>query len=255
MIVCPNCGYKQADGDKCQKCASLFDYYRSQAAPTSAIASTEPSRGKPALSWARRVYRITTWASLAILVVAVLMILRKSSAPQIPANPQAARRVEEKLAASETSAAAGQSQPLRLDQDEVNAFLSSNLALQPPAGRTSPAQRAGAAPADPSLEEVQSSVKDVKVTMEEDRVQGYVVFNLHGVDLSLDLEGRLHAEDGYLRFEPTGGKLGSLPIPQSTLETAVKRLLDSPENKEKLRLPDNVRDIRVENGELVIIYR
>jgi hypothetical protein len=91
--------------------------------------------------------------------------------------------------------------------------------------------------------------------MEGDRVQGYVVFNLHGVDLSLDLEGQLHAENGYLRFEPTGGKLGSLPIPQSTLETAVKRLLDSTENKEKLRLPDNVRDIRVENGALVITYR
>jgi hypothetical protein len=91
--------------------------------------------------------------------------------------------------------------------------------------------------------------------MEDDHLQAYVVFNLHGVDLSLDLEGQLRAENGYFRFEPTGGKLGSLPIPQSTLETAVKRLLDSPENKEKLRLPDNVRDIRVENGELVVTYR
>jgi hypothetical protein len=255
MIVCPNCGYKQAGGDQCQKCSSLFAYYQGQTTPPSAPIPAEPARGKAALSWARQFYRITTWASLAILVVAILMILRKSPAPQIPANPQAAKQVEEKLAAVETAAAAGQSQPLRLDQDELNAFLSSSLALQPPAGGARPAQQSGAAPADPSLEEVQSSVKDVKVTMEEDRVQGYVVFNLHGVDLSLDLEGRLHAEDGYLRFEPTGGKLGSLPIPQSTLETAVKRLLDSPENKEKLRLPDSVRDIRVENGELVVTYR
>jgi hypothetical protein len=255
MIACPNCGFKQAGGDKCAKCSSLFAYYRDQGNAPRVAVSTGSARGKLALSWARQIYRITTWAGLVVLVVAILMILRKAPAPQIPANAQAGKRVEEKLAAVETVAGAGQSQSLRLDQDEVNAFLSSSLNPQPPAGEPRPAQQAETTSADPSVEEVQSSVKDVKVTMEGDRIQGYVVFNLHGVDLSLDLEGRLEAKDGYLRFEPTAGKLGSLPIPQSTLQTAVQRLFDSPENKEKLRLPDNVRDIRVENGELVIIYR
>ena len=254
MISCPNCGFQQAGGDKCVKCSSLFAYYKGQVTPPSLAASPELAPGKLALTWARQIYRISTWVGLVILVVAILMILRKSPAPQIPANPQAGKRVEEKLSAVETAAVTGQSQSLRLDQDEVNAFLSSNLTLQPPEGGARPAQQGKAAP-DPSLEEVQSSVKDVKVTMEGDLVQGYVVFNLHGVDLSLDLEGRLQARDGYLRFEPTGGKLGSLPIPQSTLQTAVQRLFDSPENKEKLRLPDNIGDIRVENGELVITYR
>jgi len=255
MIVCPNCGFQQAGGDKCAKCSSLFAYYRGQQSPRGVAAWPGPARGRLVLTWARQIYRITTWAGLVILIVAILMILHKSPAPQIPANAQVAKQVEQKLAAVETAAAAGQSQSLRLDQAELNAFLSSNLALQPPAGSARPAQQAGTAPADPSLEEVQSSVKDVRVTMEGDRVQGYVVFSLHGVDLSLDLEGRLHAEDGHLRLEPISGKLGSLPIPESTLQTAVKRLLDSPENIEKLRLPDNVRDIRVENGELVITYR
>jgi hypothetical protein len=255
MIACPNCGFQQAGGDKCVKCSSLFAYYQGQVTPPSVGASPRLAPGKLALTWARQIYRISTWVGLVILVVAILMILRKSPAPQIPLNAQAGKRVEEKLAAVEATAVAGQSQSLRLDQDEVNAFLSSNLSLQPPEGGARPADQAESAPVDPSLREVQSSVKDVKVTMDGDLVQGYVVFNLHGVDLSLDLEGRLQAKDGYLRFEPTGGKLGSLPIPQSTLQTAVQRLFDSPENKEKLRLPDNVRDIRVENGELVITYR
>lgn len=253
-IVCPNCGYRQTGGDKCQKCSSLFAYYQNRATPPDAAVPAGPSRGKAALSLARQIYRITTWASLAILVVAVLLILRKSPAPHIPRNPQVAKQVEEKFAALQSASVGGQSAPLRLDQDEVNAFLSSNLALQPASG-AGPARQAGAATSDPSLEEVQSSVKDVKITMEGDRLQAYVVFNLHGVDLSLDLQGRLRAENGYLRFEPTGGKLGSLPIPQSTLESAVARLLDSPENKEKLRLPDGVQDLRVENGELVVTYR
>jgi hypothetical protein len=78
------------------------------------------------------------------------------------------------------------------------------------------------------------------------------LFDIHGKDLTLVLEGRLGAQNGYLRFMPTGGKLGSLPIPQSTLEGAVARMLESPENRDKLRLPDGVGDVRIENGELVV---
>jgi len=61
--------------------------------------------------------------------------------------------------------------------------------------------------------------------------------------------------NGYLHFEPTSGNLGSLPLPQSTLESAVTRLSDAPENHEKLRVPLEIRDIRIENGELVVGYR
>jgi hypothetical protein len=60
---------------------------------------------------------------------------------------------------------------------------------------------------------------------------------------------------GYLRFEPTSGKLGSLPLPQSTLESSVMRLFDAPENREKMRVPLEIRDIRIENGEVVVEYR
>jgi hypothetical protein len=87
-----------------------------------------------------------------------------------------------------------------------------------------------------------------------DRVRAYVVFDFHGKDMSLTLEGRLRVVDGYLILEPTRGMLGSLPLPPGTLDGAVKRLLESPENKEKLRLPPEIRDIRVTNGQLEIQY-
>jgi hypothetical protein len=77
---------------------------------------------------------------------------------------------------------------------------------------------------------------------------------VHGKDLTLELLGRLGAEDGFLRFEPISGQLGALPIPQSTLETAIQRLMDSPENREKLRLPPDISDMHVENGQLVATY-
>jgi hypothetical protein len=46
-----------------------------------------------------------------------------------------------------------------------------------------------------------------------------------------------------------------LPIPQSALESAVRQLMESPVNREKLRLPSDVSDLRIENGELVTTYR
>ncbi|MEJ2082663.1 MAG: hypothetical protein P8Y94_10965, partial [Acidobacteriota bacterium] len=71
---------------------------------------------------------------------------------------------------------------------------------------------------------------------------------------SFELEGTLGAADGYLRLDPTAGRLGSCPLPTSTLNAAVSRLLESPENREKLRLPDYVNSLAVANGELQVEF-
>jgi hypothetical protein len=102
---------------------------------------------------------------------------------------------------------------------------------------------------------MRSNVRDVKVQLIDDRVKAYVVFDVHGKDMTLQLEGRLGAQNGYLRFEPLSGEIGSLPIPQSTLESAVQRLMDSPENREKLKLPSEISDLRIQNGEVVASYK
>ncbi len=153
-----------------------------------------------------------------------------------------------------------------MDEAELTGWLESNLALKKNANvashsppRTPEAmidltKRALApqAHADLNLEQAQSSVRDVKIELHEDSLRAYTVFDLHGMDLSLELEGRLFVKDGYLRLEPTGGKLGSLPLLAGTLEGATKRLFDSPENKEKFRLPPHIRDVRIEYGRIII---
>lgn len=172
-------------------------------------------------------------------------------------DPQAPARVASKLQEVERAKASGRPATLRLDEAEVNGFLSSALDLKPDAvlsgGEGAPQARTS--PADPSLAEAQAAVRDVKIQLLDDRVRAYVIFDFHGKDLSLMLEGKLGAQGGYLRFVPTAGALGSFPIPQSALETAVSRLFDSPENREQLRLPETVRDVRIENGEVVVTYR
>jgi hypothetical protein len=93
------------------------------------------------------------------------------------------------------------------------------------------------------------------VELIDDRVRAYVAFDFHGKEMTLQLEGRLAANNGYLRFEPVSGQIGSLPIPQSTLETAVQKMMDSPENREKLKLPAEISGLRIEKGELLATYR
>jgi hypothetical protein len=91
--------------------------------------------------------------------------------------------------------------------------------------------------------------------MDGDIVKAYVIFDFHGKDLALELDGRLSADNGYMKFEPVSGKLGSLPLPQSTLNAAVEKLMASPENREKLRLPNDISDIKIVDGQAVIQYK
>jgi hypothetical protein len=200
-----------------------------------------------ALESVGKVYRVLRWVILAGLLLVLLLLMRKADPPQVQSDAQAPARVENKMVELQQAVDAGQSYTLALDEAELNSFLQSNLALK---------TESGSAPAasEPTLEEVQSTVRDVRVGLVDDRVRAYVVFDFHGKDMSLTLEGRLRVVDGYLILEPTSGMLGSLPLPQGTLDGAVKRLLESPENKEKLRLPPEIRDIRVTNGQLEIQY-
>ena len=143
---------------------------------------------------------------------------------------------------------------LRLDEAELNTWMQGNLALATP---LPPASEPESMPIPPpaTIEEVQSNVRDVRVKIDGDRLLGYVLFDIRGKEMSLTLEGKLRVEGGYLRLDADAMKLGSLPIPQATVERAVSRLFDAPENRERFRVPPSIRDIRVEGGDLVVDYR
>ena len=46
--------------------------------------------------------------------------------------------------------------------------------------------------------------------------------------------------------------MGDLSVPVSLVNPALQRKLADPENRDKMKLPEFVKDVRVENGELVI---
>ena len=204
-----------------------------------------------------RSYKVLRWVVLAVLVVVLVLILRPADPPVLEPDADAPERLESKLAQLNRQLA-GASRQLRLDEAELNTWMQSNLALAPPPPAAEPppeSPRSMPIPPPATIEEVQSNVRDVRVKIDGDRILGYVLFNIRGKDMSLTLEGRLRVQDGYLRLDADAMKLGSLPIPQATVERAVSRLFDSPENREQFRVPPSVRDIRVENGDLVVDFR
>jgi hypothetical protein len=214
---------------------------------------------RPKTSVLRWAFRILRWSTYLAALITLILLLHKSPPPLVEATPQAAARAEEKFAQVEQSVAQGQQATVRLDETELNSYLASHLDLKgdQPAAAATPTLAPGGpgSPTPEDVEKMRSSVRDVKVTMDGDRVKAYVVFDVHGKDMTLELEGRLGATNGYLQFVPVSGQIGSLPIPQSTLETAVQRLMESPENREKLRLPPDISDLHIENGELVATYK
>lgn len=220
----------------------------------------------------KKINLAVTIVSVVVLLYAFVLILHKATPPDVPIDAQAAARAEQKIEAADLAEAAGHPAKVELDSAELSSYLHQNLALMDENGSTGSAARTSGevansnpTPVDPTasipgadhatVEEVRSSVKDVRVDMVGDMIMAYVVFNIHGKDLSLELNGHLHAEDGYLKFEPVSGKLGSLPLPQSTLDAAVKRLMSSPENRENLKLPPGIADVRIENGQALLIYK
>jgi hypothetical protein len=248
-------------------------------ANTATPAGGDRSNSAPAktIPW-RLIFRIVRWTSYAGALITLILVLHTAPPPVIQTSPQAAARVEQKFDEVAQAVSKGEPATMRMDQTELNSYLATHLdiasntagttAAAPPApSQAAPANSAGGAdgavaalpaPTGTSaeqIEQVRSSVKDVKVELIEDRVRAYVVFDLHGKDMTLQLEGKLGSQDGYLRFEPISGQIGALQLPQSALQSAINHLMDSPENREKLKLPAEMSGLKIENGEVVATYK
>jgi hypothetical protein len=266
---CPKCGFQQDDGPECLRCGVVFARLHTAAVLSSANAQRSermPDQSKSGLF--RRIYRIFRWISLAALIFVILLILRTSPTPQIEVTPDAAKQAEAKVQKLQTSFRQDEQARVELNEAELNGWLEANLALKRPEGSApappqspeamiSLAKRALATDSinRQELEQARSSVRDVKIQLQEDSLSLYAIFDMHGKDLSLELDGRLAVENGYVRLEPTGGKLGSLPLASATLQGVVNRLFNSPENKEKFRLPPYIYDIQIQHGQIVISSR
>lgn len=95
-----------------------------------------------------------------------------------------------------------------------------------------------------------SAIGEPMINMEGDVVRGQFLTEIGGKKVYVTVAGHLGAKNGYATFEPTEFKIGDLNVPVSLVnDTLQKKML---EQRDRLKLPDFVSDVKVENGELIV---
>ena len=206
------------------------------------------------VSTALKLYRTAQLLCLFAILVVLILLLRRPQrliVQQVasPATQAAnAEAFQNKLGQLEQAHASGQpGAETRISSEEVFAALG---AANPQPITSNPLT------SDTSLTADQVPVKDQQVVFDGDQVKGQFTTQIAGKDVVVTFSGKLGAKNGYLDFVPISFQVGSLPIPASLVQEAFeKKVLNDSATKDKLRLPDFVNDIKIENGQLVLVEK
>ena len=215
--------------------------------------------------------RMISIATLAASITAIFLVLKKPAPVAQPQAPTAiaanAQSFDQKLSQleqasqqSQTSLAGysqvAQSEPgqvdkpsggspkteVRLNSDEVGAAIAQSLgtATTGAAGLSANTDLGSGAP----------TIKDQQVSFDGDVVHGQFLTQIAGKDVWVTVSGHLGSKDGYATFEPTEFKVGDLNVPVSLVNPALQKKLDG--QRDRMKLPDFVGDVKVNNSELVM---
>jgi hypothetical protein len=211
--------------------------------------------------------RIISIATLVASLVAIVLVLKKPAPVAHPQAPAAiaehAQSFDQKMAQFEQ--AAQQSQPssssetsetatsftspatannpkaeVHINSDEIGAVIAQSLGNAGAAGLTPNSSLGAAAP----------TIKDQQVSFDGDLVHGQFLTEVAGKDVWITVSGHIGDKDGYATFDPTEFKVGDLNVPVSLVNPALQKKLE--EERDRLKLPDNVGGVKVEHGELVM---
>ena len=214
-------------------------------------------RYKPDRRGKIRLGRILSLATLLISVAALVLALKKPQpvAPrQTPAAIAAnAESFQAKVSQLEQARDQGQSgAEVRLTADEIGAAIAQAAPVSPAQGKAAssagPPSETPAAAAQGSVEP--ANLQEPIISFEGDIVRGQFATEVAGETTYVTVAGHLGSKDGYATFEPTEFKVGDLNVPVSLVNDALqKKML---EQQDRLKLPDFVSEVRVENGQLVV---
>jgi hypothetical protein len=216
-----------------------------------------PTPSKPGPSKIRRAISISL---LVVLVFAIFLMLRKPkpvAEPQAPsvvaANAQSFQQKLTDLAQPTGSDASSAPAQVAFTTDEVQAALTEANSPQVAAANAA-SQRASETPNSMAHPNDQASLPANApppiITFENDVVRGQFQAEVSGQTVWVTVAGHLGAQDGYATLDPTEFKIGDLTVPVSLVNGRLqKKLL---EQRDKLKLPDYISDIAVQNSQLVI---
>jgi hypothetical protein len=219
-----------------------------------------PSARADRLRAAMKKYKIDRIISIATLVaslIAIVLVLKEPTPvaqPQAPATIAAnAQSFDQKMtqleqaaqqaqasASSQSSSGSSPKTEVRINSDEIGAVLAQSLGTAGGAALTPDSNLGGAAP----------TIKDQKVSFDGDLVHGQFLTEIAGKDVWVTVSGHIGEKDGYATFDPTEFKVGDLSVPVSLVNPSLQKKLA--EERDRMKLPDFVGSVRVENGELVM---
>lgn len=205
-----------------------------------------------------KIDRIISIATLGASVIAIVLVLKRPqpvATPHPPAVTAAnAQSFQEKVQQLDQPRDAGQPPAeVHLTSDEVGAALAQAAGALPTALATQPGADASLSSPDATVAPGQPDIKDYQVNFDGDIARGQFVAEIGGKTVYITLAGHLGSRDGYATFDPTEFKVGDLSIPVSLVNDALQKKLA--EQHDRLKLPDNVDGIKVENGELVMTQK
>ena len=215
-----------------------------------------------------KMYRIARWTVLVLSILSVFLLFKKPQPVAVP-QPAAAAAIsaqsfETKLEQLEQPRKQGQSEAeIHLNADEVNAAVAQAANAIPaavsqapngyaPSGQASSSGAAGQLPSTISdfAAGGTPTVKDYQLNFEGDIVRGQFLTEIAGKNVYVTLAGHLGTKDGYATFDPTEFKVGDMNVPVALVNDALQKKLA--EQRDRLKLPEFVGDMKVENGELVM---
>jgi hypothetical protein len=216
-----------------------------------------------------KIDRIISLATLTTSAVALILVLKKPAPVAPPPQPPAAvaanaHSFQNKMQQLDDARAQGQSgAEVRLNAQEVAAAIaqasgmlsSGTSSAAPPASQqNSPAAGDGSSSRHlllgGDLGPGEASVKDYQVNFEGDVAKGQFLTHIAGKDVWVTMEGHLGSKDGYATFDPTRIKIGDLEVPVGLVNDQLQKRLA--EQRDRLKLPEGIGGIKVENGEVVL---
>jgi hypothetical protein len=203
--------------------------------------------------------RIISVATLVTSLLALFLVLKKPAPVATPQPPAAAaanaQSFQDKVQQLEQPSQPGRPPAeVRLTADEVGAAIAQAAGAIPVAAQSSAgATGISSASPDAMLAPGQPEVKDYQVSFEGDVAHGQFLTQIAGKDVWVTLSGHLGSKDGYATFDPTEFKVGDLNVPVSLVNDSLQKRLA--EQRDRMKLPDTVGGIKVENGELVMTQK
>jgi hypothetical protein len=142
------------------------------------------------------------------------------------------------------SSVASQKTEVRVNSDEISAVLAQALGSVGSGGAT------GGLSPDSNVGSGEPVIKDQHVSFDGDVVHGQFLTTIAGKDVWVTVSGHLGSKDGYATFDPTEFKVGDLSVPVSLVNPALQKKLA--EQRDRMKLPDYVGDVKVQDGQMVV---